>query len=82
MELNDKYKDIWQRALGEWRAQRDSNPRPLPSEKKKTSPNAGGNIDLQIITKLAGGLQHLVPVLAINVRKFLSLLRKSVLTSL
>jgi transcriptional regulator with XRE-family HTH domain len=31
-ELNDKYKDIWKRAVTEWRAQRDSNPRPLPSE--------------------------------------------------
>jgi len=32
MELNDKYKDIWKKAMTEWRAQRDSNPRPLPSE--------------------------------------------------
>ncbi len=32
MEVNDKYKDIWTRALKDWRAQRDSNPRPLPSE--------------------------------------------------
>ncbi len=31
-ELNDKYKDIWKRILNDWRAQRDSNPRPLPSE--------------------------------------------------
>ena len=32
MELNDKYKDIWILAIEEWRARRDSNPRPLPSE--------------------------------------------------
>ena len=31
-ELDDKYKDIWKRILNDWRAQRDSNPRPLPSE--------------------------------------------------
>ena len=32
MELNDKYKDIWINLAEEWRARRDSNPRPLPSE--------------------------------------------------
>lgn len=33
--LDDRFGNIWQRVANEWRARRDSNPRPLPSEGPK-----------------------------------------------
>ena len=31
-QLSDKHSNVWIKALEDWRARRDSNPRPLPSE--------------------------------------------------
>ncbi len=31
-QLSERHAGVWQRAVKEWRARRDSNPRPLPSE--------------------------------------------------
>jgi transcriptional regulator with XRE-family HTH domain len=31
-QMSERHGDLWQKALKEWCAQRDSNPRPLPSE--------------------------------------------------
>ncbi len=31
-QLSDKHSNVWLKALEDWRARRDSNPRPLPSE--------------------------------------------------
>jgi hypothetical protein len=31
-QMSERHGDVWQKALKEWCAWRDSNPRPLPSE--------------------------------------------------
>lgn len=48
--LDDRFGSIWQRMSNEWRARRDSNPRPLPSEgsyrKKAESVKTRGGAEL------------------------------------